>query len=120
MMVGTGSGSGSSLLVAVQWLEGLVQGPLAVTLAVLAVAATGLMMLSGRLAVRRGLIVTLGCFVLFGAPVIARGLFASATIIAGSNEPLRPVVEIIPAPLSGPQPAPTRAADPYAGASVQR
>ena len=81
MMAGASPNEGSSLLAAAQWLEALVQGPLAVTLAVLAVAATGLMMLSGRLAVRRGLVVTLGCFVLFGAPAIARGLFASAALL---------------------------------------
>jgi hypothetical protein len=108
-------------LAAAQWLEGLVQGPLAVTLAVIAVAATGLMMLNGRLAVRRGLIVTLGCFVLFGAPAIARGLFDSAANIAPSGEPESPLLaESTPPQPSQPEPAPPQVTDPYAGASVVR
>lgn len=119
-MVGRGPNEGSSLLAAAQWLEGLVQGPLAVMLAVLAVAATGLMMLSGRLAVRRGLVVTLGCFVMFGAPGIARGLLASATSFAGSTEPVSPMAEMAPPPLPEPQAAQSPVADPYAGASVVR
>lgn len=49
-------------------------GPLAVTLCVLAVAFVGFVMLTGRMPVRMGLRVVLGCFVLLGAPVIASGL----------------------------------------------
>ena len=120
-MAGAVPSDGGALLAAGHWLESLVQGPLATTLAVLAVAATGLMMLSGRLAVRRGLIVTLGCFVLFGAPVISRGLFASATSIAGSSGPAAPLVELTPpALLPEPRPVQPQVSDPYAGASVAR
>lgn len=113
--------NGSALLAAAHWLEGLVQGPAATTLAVLAVGVTGLMMLSGRLAVRRGLVVTLGCFILFGAPAIARGIFDSAAGM-GQDENMapqptaRPVREFQP-------PSPTASPainDPYAGASVAR
>jgi type IV secretory pathway VirB2 component (pilin) len=116
----TDPNQGSSLLAAAQWLEGLVQGPLAVALAVIAVAATGLMMLSGRLAIRRGLVATLGCFVLFGAPAIARGFFASATSLAGSNELVVPKFETASPPLPAPQAGKPQIADPYAGASVDR
>ena len=40
----------------------------------LAVAFVGLMLMTGRLAVRDGLRVAVGCFVLLGAPLIASGL----------------------------------------------
>ena len=54
-----------------QWLEGMLLGQVAVTLCMVAVAVVGLVMLSGRLPVRRGMWTVLGCFVLLGAPVIA-------------------------------------------------
>ena len=40
-------------------------------LCVLAVAFVGMLMLTGRLALREGLRVALGCFILLGAPAIA-------------------------------------------------
>lgn len=56
------------------WISDVAFGPLAVTLCVLAVAFVGFVMLTGRMPVRMGLRVVLGCFVLLGAPVIASGL----------------------------------------------
>ena len=113
--------SGNTLLEAAQWIEGLVQGPLAVTLAILAVAGTGLMMLNGRLPARRGAIVIVGCFLLFGAPAIARGLYASASSVAGSDRSPSSSAQVLPEP-PVPEPPPTAPseADPYAGASVIR
>lgn len=109
---------GGSLAAAAHWLEALVQGPLAVTLAVLAVAATGLMMLAGRLPLRRGLAVTIGCFILFGAPAIARGIMNSATVLSGS-EGAAPPQPATAQPLPPPPPPPRPAvSDPYAGASL--
>lgn len=119
--LGPASNEASALLAAARWLEALMQGPAATTLAVLAVAATGLMMLGGRLPIRRGLVVTLGCFVLFGAPAIARGIMKSA---AGAAEPVPaaiPPMAFTPPPPSPPsQPAPPAMVDPYAGASIMR
>ena len=67
--------SGSSALVAaVRWLEGTLLGTIATTIAVIAVSWVGLMMLSGRVDLRRGLTVILGCFILFGASSIVAGL----------------------------------------------
>lgn len=45
--------------------------------AILAVAAVGFMMITGRMAWRSGARTVAGCFVLFGAPTIAEGLQAS-------------------------------------------
>lgn len=80
---------GSSVIVnAVHWIEGTFLGSLATTIAVIAVAWTGLAMLSGRMNVRRGLTVILGCFLLFGARDIVGGLRESSFgSVAGSDVP---------------------------------
>lgn len=98
---------------AAQWIEGALFGSVAAALCVVAVASVGLLMLTGRLPVRRGLEVVLGCFVLLGAPVIA-GAF-----IAGAQQ------QVAPPPIP-PQPVPPARAElppsdysPYAGASLR-
>src|SRR5690349_2353048 len=102
---------------AAAWLQGTLLGTIATSIAIIAVSSVGLMMLAGRVPVRRGLTVIGGCFVLFGAPAIAAGLQSS--LGAGGGVPAARV----PAQLTGPPapaPEPYRAAsrDPYAGASV--
>ena len=104
----------SPLAEAMRWITDTLFGTVAVSLCVIAVAVLGLMMLTGRLPVRRGLEVVLGCFVLLGAPVIA-GAF-----IGGVQG------EVAPLPLPPPTAPPARAElppadyDPYAGASLRR
>jgi len=116
----TASGDGA-LLGAAHWIEGMMVGPVATSLAVLAIAGTGLMMLNGRIPVRRGLTVALGCFVLFGAPTIARGLFASAASVAEPGSAGGPTAEAISAiPFPKSEPDKPQVSDPYAGASVAR
>lgn len=63
---------------AVNWLQGTLMGTFATVAAVIAVASVGFMMLTGRMDWRRGAIVILGCFVLFGAASIVAGIRASA------------------------------------------
>jgi type IV secretory pathway VirB2 component (pilin) len=117
-----GAGDGSALVGAAQWLEGLVQGQAATAIAVIAVAATGMLMLNGRMPLRRGLTVGLGCFLLFGASTIARGIVMSATSVAGIEMHPSHQLESIPDPPLNlrPPPAPPPVDDPYAGASVVR
>lgn len=67
----------SSFVAAVAWIEGVALGTIASSVAVLAVASIGFLMLSGRLHIRRGATVILGCFLLFGAPVIAAGILTT-------------------------------------------
>lgn len=110
----------TSIEAASSWLITLLSGPLVTVLAAIAVAAVGYEMLSGRMAIRRGGMVIIGCFTLLGSAEIAgsimdfgnRGTFAAIstypTPIATGNLP----------PL-GPEP-PVRAStgnpfDPYAG-----
>lgn len=100
------------------WLMAILSGPLATTIAVIAVASVGFAMLSGRIELRRGFAVLLGSFILFGAGSIARGLitftqFDSAPIV--NRTPPPPVYPEADRPNTSGQPF-----DPYAGASVRR
>lgn len=114
------------LFAAVTWIEQVVLGSLATSIAVIAVAVVGLMMLRGRLEVRRGVAVVFGCFVLFGAPVLATGIRGLASTVL----PAPPVVRAppppdpmplarAPMPVPAPPPSPPSNYDPYAGASVR-
>lgn len=63
---------------AVFWMQSVLLGPIATSLAVMAVAAVGFMMLTGRMNWRFGATVIVGVFIIFGAPVIVAGI-ASAS-----------------------------------------
>ncbi|HEX8573818.1 MAG TPA: TrbC/VirB2 family protein [Allosphingosinicella sp.] len=101
---------------AVGWLQGTLLGTAATSVAVICVAAVGLMMMSGRLSFRRAGVVVLGCFIVFGASAIAGGIHSAAGL-AGSA-PVQPAY----APPQSPPPPPPAAApadpDPSAGAAV--
>jgi type IV secretory pathway VirB2 component (pilin) len=107
--------AGASVLVAaVSWLQGTFLGTLATTVAIIAVASVGLMMLAGRMNLRHGLTVILGSFILFGAPAIVAGIQSMAgTGYAGGYAPPPPAAP----PAALPPPPPVNP-DPYAGASV--
>lgn len=75
---------GSGVIVsAVQWLQGTLLGTVATVAAVIAVAAVGFLMLTGRMNWRYGTIVILGCFILFGAASIVAGIQATASATVG-------------------------------------
>lgn len=66
---------GSGVIVsAAQWLQGTLLGTAASVAAVIAVAMVGFMMLTGRIDWRRGAVVIVGCFILFGAASIVAGI----------------------------------------------
>ncbi|NQE63597.1 TrbC/VirB2 family protein [Caulobacter sp. RHG1] len=65
---------------ALQWVQGTLLGTVATVVAVVAIAAVGFMMLTGRLNWRYGATVILGCFVLFGAASIVAGIQSAATV----------------------------------------
>jgi type IV secretory pathway VirB2 component (pilin) len=70
---------GSGVIVgAVNWLQGTLLGTVATVVAVIAIAAVGFMMLTGRINWRHGAAVVLGCFILFGAASIVAGIRAAA------------------------------------------
>ena len=71
---------GSSVFVsAVNWLQGTLLGTVATVAAVIAIAAVGFMMLTGRINWRHGAVVIFGCFILFGAASIVAGIQAAAS-----------------------------------------
>ena len=59
---------------ALTWLQGTLLGNVATAVAVMAVAAVGFMMLTGRLNWRFGATVIIGVFILFGAASIVAGI----------------------------------------------
>jgi len=71
-------GSGA-IINALNWLQGTLLGTVATVAAVIAIAAVGFMMLTGRINWRHGAVVILGCFILFGAASIVAGIRAAAT-----------------------------------------
>lgn len=105
--------AGSPIAESLAWVQGAALGTVATTIAVIAVAIVGLLMLSGRLDLRRAVTVVAGCFLLFGAGRIAAGL----TGLAGAAPLPMAVPDITPLPQGPPSPPPV-VYDPYAGASV--
>ena len=76
-----GDPAGSGVLVsAVRWLQGTLLGTVATVVAIIAVAAVGFMMLTGRINWRYGATVIIGCFILFGAASIVAGIQSTATL----------------------------------------
>lgn len=53
---------------ALLWMQNILLGPVATSLAVMAVAGVGFMMLTGRMNWRYGGTVIVGVFIIFGAP----------------------------------------------------
>lgn len=106
--------AGESLIAAVGWVGGLLTGAMATVVAIIAVAGVGLLALAGRVASRRAFDIVLGCFILFSASTIARGLTDS---LAGQRDIADAT---IPPPTSSytPTSPPVVPYDPYAGASV--
>lgn len=71
------AGSGP-IVAALGWLQGTLLGNVATAVAVMAVAAVGFMMLTGRMNWRFGATVIIGCFILFGASAIVSGIQQAA------------------------------------------
>lgn len=70
--------SANPILGAAIWVQDLLMGPVATTVAVIAVAMVGFMMLTGRMNWKHGAVVILGLFILFGAPHIVASIQAAA------------------------------------------
>lgn len=72
------AGSGA-IVGALGWIQGTLLGTVATSVAVIAVASVGLLMLSGRINWRLGATVVIGLFILFGASAIVGGIRTVAT-----------------------------------------
>ena len=105
-------GTSDSLSNAIIWLRSILLGSTASTVTVLAVATIGLLMLSGRVPMRRGATVIIGCFIVFSAATISDGLLGSG------NGTRTGIALIAPSPAYIPTEPHATSADPYAGSSV--
>ena len=99
-----------------RWIEGVMLGEIALGVGGLAVAFIGALMLTGRLPLREGARVVVGCFLMLGAPVIAAGFVGDGS---GVNQTSghQPTV-IVRAENPRPEMPPANF-DPYAGASLR-
>ena len=64
----------SPLIAALSWVQNTLLGTVATSAAVIAIAIVGFLMLSGRMDWRRGVIVIVGAFIIFGAVSIVAGI----------------------------------------------
>lgn len=99
------------------WVQGVALGTTATILSVVAVAAFGLLMLPGRLELRRGLSVVIGCFILFSASGMAKALVGAAMSQSMTTPPSSLSRDAPIAAVRDPGQRPS-SYDPYAGASV--
>lgn len=114
-------GQPNAILGAVEWVQAVLLGPVALSIAVIAVAFVGFAMLSGRTNVRRGATIILGCFIVFGSASIAQGLRGLADRGSTRTAYRAPAPAPVPVPaLDPPAPAPAVVSDPYAGAALRR
>lgn len=94
------------------WVEHLLTGTTALSLATIAVAIVGVALFSGRIQARRSAEVVLGIAVVFGASMISRHL------VGAGNRPGIATSGIASGPLIVDHAPPAAVYDPYAGASV--
>lgn len=106
---------GTPMVESARWIEGVMQSEIALGVCVIAVAFIGTLMLSGRLPLREGARVVVGCFVLLGAPVIANGLLETGSRVASAS----PDVPPISWPSAARPELPKAKYNPYAQASVR-
>lgn len=64
-------GTEGAMASALQWMVGVLYGPFGTTIAVLAIALLGALMLQGRMPVKRGVQMVLGLFLFFGGASLA-------------------------------------------------
>jgi type IV secretory pathway VirB2 component (pilin) len=105
--------TGGAVADALGWMQAVLLGSVATSLAVICVASIGLLMLSGRVRWRAGLQVIAGCFIVFGAPGIAGGLMSALGPVSSATPNDAPLAAAMPV---RPAPSQYQATDPYAGA----
>jgi type IV secretory pathway VirB2 component (pilin) len=116
-------GTVSSLISAIDWVGSLLTGSLATLVAVLAIGFVGYRLLLGEMPLRDAARVVVGCFILFGAPLVVRGLVGAIR-----TEPTDYVLttrpwDTVPMPLAPDPPDATVGGnpfDPYSGATNRR
>jgi type IV secretory pathway VirB2 component (pilin) len=115
-----GTTDSTAFITAIAWVQGMLLGTIATLIAVIAIASIGLLMLTGRIDVRRAKQAILGCFIIFGASTIAKGIITALHGTAAGPELARavpPPPPQVPPPVAYPR-ATRTPYDPYAGASL--
>lgn len=106
---------GTPMVESARWIEVVMLGEIALGVCGLAVAFIGVLMLTGRLPLREGGRIVVGCFVLLGASVIAAGVLELAVSPLNARQPdLYPNVRSTLR-----QELPEASYNPYAQASVR-
>jgi len=105
---------------ALEWLQAILLGSIATTVAVIAVASVGFLMLTGRVDIRRAAQVVIGCFILFGASSIAQGIIGGANSLAIQRDTSAGAgpTQVSAPPPPEPSHLPPKTYGPYAGAAV--
>jgi type IV secretion system protein VirB2 len=109
------AGGGTPMVESARWIEGVMLGEVALGVCVIAVALIGTLMLTGRLPLREGVRVVIGCFVLLGAPVIAAGFVDGGGGVIEARVPPQASAQIESLRPN----LPPADFDPYAGASLR-
>jgi type IV secretion system protein VirB2 len=109
------TGGGTPMVESARWIEGVMLGEIAIGVCVIAVAFIGALMLTGRLPLREGARIVVGCFVLLGAPVIVAGFVGGGT---EAIETLAPPPSVAVQTETTRPDLPPANFDPYAGASL--
>lgn len=99
------------------WITDLVAGSASLAIAVIAVAAIGFQLMSGRLVMMTAARTLLGVFILLGAGSIAAALIRVAEV-DDTAVASQPAIDLARQPSREEQRAPQQPSDPYAGASV--
>jgi type IV secretory pathway VirB2 component (pilin) len=102
---------------AVEWVQVALLGSIGTSVAIIAIASVGFLMITGRIELRRAVQVVLGCFIIFGSSTVASGILSTLSGGGGSPDLAQPA----PAPLPSPPAvthAPATPYDPYAGAAL--
>jgi type IV secretory pathway VirB2 component (pilin) len=111
------AGGGTPMVDSARWIEGVMLGEVALGVCIIAVAFLGALMLTGRLPLRDGARVVVGCFVLLGAPVIGAGFVGGGSEVTAASA-LPPLVAKEVKDLR--PDLPPANFDPYAGASLRK
>lgn len=99
---------------AIEWIVALLTGTMATIVAILAVAIVGISFLWGRVHLSQAFRVVIGCFIIFGAGLLASGL---GSLGAGSGDTAEPLAASQPPVFRAPEVI-EGAYQPYPGAAV--
>lgn len=84
------AGGGTPMVESARWIEGVMLGEIALGVCVIALAFIGTLMLTGRLPLREGARIVVGCFVLLAAPLIAAAFMSNSPRANDDIEQLLP------------------------------